>query len=202
VQQNDILIAWLVCDSAAVPNTQPSGWSLIGGPVDNTGTADVRGVAYWKRAGAGEAGPYSFTWVAAAVGAMLMGCYSGALTSGNPIDDSVVNGTAAGSSHTSSSIVTSVNDCLLVCMAGADESGTFTPYWSAWANSAVEREDVQSAAFTEHGLADYVLATAGTTSFTVTAADSDGGVVGLVALMPAAGTTPVIPNLAMPRKIA
>jgi hypothetical protein len=194
--ENDILIAWVDLDAAVVTiDSVPSGWTLIDTADDELG--DNRAYIYWKRAGASEAGPYSWGLTAAEDGMIAMAAYSGAVTSGDPQDvagDAV--GSANGTSHTSGTIVTVTDNCLIVCLAANDLSATGTPQWSGWTNSATERLDAQSATFVNLGIADYTKTPAGSTSFTVTSANTDLAVIGIVALKPAAGAVVTDANLA------
>ena len=185
--ENDILLAWLNLDAnVSTVDSVPSGWTQI--DTADAGDGDIRSYLYWKRAGASEAGPYSWGLTAAENGMIAMGAYSGCVTSGDPQDvaGDVVGTAASTTTHTSGSIVTSTADCLIVCLAATDLSATSTPQWSNWTNSAQERLDAESANFVEVGLADYTKASPGSTSFSVDSAVADSGCVGIVALKPAA----------------
>jgi hypothetical protein len=185
--ENDILLAWLNLDASVVTVTGlPSGWTQI--DTADAPDGDIRSYLFWKRAGASEAGPYSFDLSGAEQGIIAMAAYTGAVTTGDPQDVAGdVAGSATGTTHTSGTIVSVTNDCLICCFAGNDLSSSSTPQWSGWTNSAVERLDAESATFVDVGIADYTLATAGSTSFQVTAAVSDSAATGIVALKPAAG---------------
>lgn len=185
--ENDILIAWIDLDAAVVTiDSVPSGWTLIDTADD--AQPDNRAYIYWKRAGASEAGPYSWGLTGVEQGMIAMAAYSGAVTSGDPQDvaGDAKGTTVPGTSHTSGTIVTVTDNCLIVCLAANDLSATSTPQWSGWTNSAVERLDAENATFVNLGIADYTKTPAGSTSFTVTSAVSDESVVGIVALKPAA----------------
>jgi hypothetical protein len=108
-----------------------------------------------------------------------------------------VQGNAGAATQTSGTIVTTTDNCKIVGFTGADESATLTPYWSSWTNSAVERQDVEEATFfVEHGIADYTKTPAGSTSLTVTPADTSEGITfGIVALKPAAEEAPPATSL-------
>src|SRR5688500_9937931 len=131
--QNDILVMWIIADvNNRSVTAVPSGWTLKAGPVDNSGTADVRAWLYWKRAGASETGPYQWTFSGSQAGGYVMAAFSGCVTAGDPFNMVDVSGTASGTSHTTASRSTTVNGCLLALFAGADLSTSPAAPFYTW----------------------------------------------------------------------
>lgn len=184
--EGDFLIAFMVWDT----NTQtvtavPGGWTAFTGtPKDNAGTADVRMYAYWRLCPASP--PASWTWTisANAAGGKAMIAYSGADQT-TPMHAQQHGGTSPATSHATVAITTTVADCMLVIGAGADESATFTPYFTEPAGWT-KRIDLETNNFTETGAFELLLSgTVTSQSYTYTH-DSDGGVHFIAAIAPAA----------------
>jgi hypothetical protein len=187
----DLLIAVLITDTGATMTTPAAGWTAFTGtPKDNTGTQDVRMHAYWRICPASPPATWRWTFSGNSAGGKMMLAYSG-VDQTTPIHQQEHSGTAAGTSHATVAISTTVADCMLVLCAGADESATFTPYY-AWPDGTwTERVDSETNNFTETGAADKLLSgTISSQSYTYTHTDSDGGVHVLAAVAPAATGTP------------
>jgi hypothetical protein len=105
--ENDIMLMWLTHKGAGYA-TVPAGWNLVAQNISGS----TRGELYWKRAGAGEAGPYSVTGLAdTALG--MIASYIGGLLSGTVIDVSNSIANASGT-YTTPQVTTTVPNALLV----------------------------------------------------------------------------------------
>jgi hypothetical protein len=181
----DVLLAFLFTDTAATMNTPAAGWTAFTlSPRDNSGAQDTRMFAYWRVMQAGDPASWTWTFGANATGGKIMLAYSG-VDQTTPLEAQNMGGTAASTSHATTSVVTTGTDRMIVIAYGADESATFTPYFGPPA-SFNERVDLEAANFVEVGACDKVEAAANTYSYTYTHTDSDGGVHAIVALQPAA----------------
>ena len=80
---SEILIAYLVVGGPSKTITPPSGWTLK----DERQGDDPDGTTYlyWKRASS-EPSSWTWSWSGSAYGEIEVGAYSGAITSGDPID--------------------------------------------------------------------------------------------------------------------
>jgi hypothetical protein len=112
---NDILLAFIAVGSGGTPGiaTPPAGFQelRIYSWVSHTGfTVNLQ--VFWKRA-ASESGSYTFTHATFNTQGVLL-AYSGAATTGNPIDINVSFGKGVGTTSTALSITTTVDNTLLV----------------------------------------------------------------------------------------
>lgn len=170
--ENDILLLFInVEDTPAGTVTPPSGFTQIGSSVANTFTTDdITLFVYWKRAGASEPANYS-TSVSPTPTAIVgtIAAFSGALTSGNPIEANSSQNNSNGSSTSCvlPSITTQTADTLLI---GYVQRYTWSPnQWTSSGGVMTEQVD-------DNGCALYTqtAASAGATGTRTMTTGSDG----------------------------
>lgn len=172
---DDIMIAGIYTESDGQAITAPGGWTLLV-TMDN-GTGAFRTRWYWRRA---SSEPADYTWTA--TGSSWLGggitAYSGAITTGSPIDANGSGDTGgADTSAVATSITTTVADTLIVYGMHNVGGVTATP-----PSGMTERVDVAS----YYG-ADVAQASAGATgNKTATLASSQTWACFLLALKPPA----------------
>lgn len=81
-QEGDIMIAMVVKKDANLPNSVPSGWTLIG----NSGPANCYMFLYYKVAGASEPSSYSWGFTQSSICRILCVSYRGGFNTSDPID--------------------------------------------------------------------------------------------------------------------
>ncbi len=168
---NDILLLWVYWESnAAVTITPPTNFAEVTAcAFDNTGpNPDLHGRLYWKRA-SGEGADYT-TGLSASVSCYAtMASYSGAVTTGTPVEvgDKV---TGNSTSCTLPSIITLTADTLIV---GSAMSYDWVKTWSS--SALTEHADSDG-----HAIYDAAQATAGasgTKLITQSGVDQFGGMI-------------------------
>ncbi|NIL95827.1 MAG: hypothetical protein GTO62_01460 [Planctomycetales bacterium] len=122
VAVGELMVAHLMVTDDRTVASVPTGWAEI----QNAYHANNRTVSYWKRFEAGD--PANFTWsfnASAECGGSILRI-TGAIASGNPIDDSSKN---QGSSNTSNwpALTTTVDDCLIVRLLGRHQNYVTIP---------------------------------------------------------------------------
>lgn len=212
--QDDVMIMALVAHDNVVI-TLPVGWTKFN---ELNNTTALRSTMAWKRAAAGEAGPYAVTHSGgnSIIGAITS--YSGVITTGSPIDAVSMRANAASLTTTANSITTTVDGALIIFTSHYNNDFTFghgdTPYTCvSGPASFTERIDAETTAGLDASLAiaDAVRATAGATgtcteSMTGSATVNNGGLTALKPApvangppsTPALAETPAFPNLETP----
>jgi len=180
--QDDVMIGTIGVRPETVTITPPSGWTLVR-RIDNANANANSLAVYYKVAGASE--PASYTWTISTNTGAAGGIqtFSGVDTT-NPID--VENGqtTASGLLHATPSVVTTVDNAMLVTSHTFSSATTWTP-----PTGMTEGFDVLGGLQATEG--NYVLqATAGATGekTATAAADADVGNAHILALTPAAAS--------------
>ena len=178
----DILIAYLVVGGASKTITPPSGWTLK----DERQGDDPDGTTYlyWKWASS-EPASWTWSWSGSAYGEIEVVAYSGAITSGDPIDvfSESVNSVNAHSSTVASAITTTVANTMLVLCIMSWDSGPF-------ASSSGMTERYDGGASLNLALYDVAQASAGSSGTKTTTHANSGGndtIVHLLALKPDTG---------------
>lgn len=118
VVQNDVMIAVIAKQGNTADAAAPSGWTLIDG-ADLAGTTDRNGTVFYKVAGAGEAGPYSFTLGAGTTHAGAVIVAFAGVNPSTPFD--VAPGTIqvnASSTTVTAAAITNVNANAAIVMCG------------------------------------------------------------------------------------
>ncbi len=181
--QGDIMIAY-VSVRGGVSISTPSGWTAIAN-TNTVATTDVRGAAFYKFAGASEAGPYTFSLGGSQKAAVVIVAYSGVDTS-TPIDVSSGAGvTTASTTLTTPDVTTTVDNAMVVAMFGVTYGTTLTASGSYTIRGQVQSSTGNSATKNTAGIEDRVLATAGSTGTTgATSGNSATYTSAIVALKP------------------
>ncbi|MEK7765146.1 MAG: hypothetical protein AAB368_02810, partial [bacterium] len=110
IQNGDVMIAAVAeSDLGAIAVTAPAGWNLIGRTDNGT---DISLLVYWRTANA-EPPSYLWTFGAAVRANGGIVAYTG-VDPVNPIDDQAAVTTGSGTNHTAPSLVTSVDNDMLV----------------------------------------------------------------------------------------
>ncbi|MFX0026662.1 MAG: hypothetical protein ACFE8M_09610 [Candidatus Hermodarchaeota archaeon] len=122
----DLYIAQIAMDDDALFSSTPSGWTEIENGIRNGIGPDVRFATYWR---IGDSEPVSYTWSCSTprlwIGAIHR--ISG-FDSNNPIHTSgIITGESA--YPVAPSITTTVDDCLILRMFGADDNNIYSFYW-------------------------------------------------------------------------
>ncbi|MFQ5695844.1 MAG: hypothetical protein ACE5HB_07640 [Terriglobia bacterium] len=181
VVQDDVLVAFIAWEDDMTP-TPPTGWTLKGSVTES---ATFSGYFWWKRATASEPADYTFDKGGPArwrTGTIM--AYSGAITSGDPVDVFSSNSeTVADTTVECLSITTTVDDTAIVALGGnKNGAANWTP-----PTGMTERVDFSAPIST----ADVAQATAGVSGEKVfTAPSSSEDVSFLLALKPPAGAPP------------
>lgn len=122
----DLYIAQIVIDADTTFSTIPSGWTEIENDIRDGPGSDVRFASYWK---IGDLEPATYIWSSSAsvlwIGAIHR--ISG-FDLNNPIHTSNVS-TGMSANPTTPSVNTSIDDCLILRMFGADNNRTVPTYW-------------------------------------------------------------------------
>jgi len=193
----DLLIVQLGSDrnTPTTVTSTPTGWATIPGttnPTIHPGTQDCLAFYYykWLQAGDPELSGTSPVWTfaSASAGAAIMASYIGTDPT-NPIDTAASSGTLSGTSHVTSTITTSVANCMIVGGVIMDKSGSTSPgaYYTP-PGSWDERIDIEeSTIFVESTFADIIQSASGAISGTFTSFDGDASVEFIVALRPPGG---------------
>jgi MSHA biogenesis protein MshQ len=182
----DVMIAAVAVLPSAVTITPPAGWTSLNRVDQTAGNSNSQEIFY-RIATAAE--PASYTWtfsgaIGGAAGGMLS--YSGVDTTG-PVDVYGGNPTPSSTSHTASSVTTTVDNAMVISSHSFSSAETWTP-------PAGMAEEVDAASLTTPNAAgisleinDVTQATAGATGDkTATAGgNADTGVAQLLALKPA-----------------
>ena len=127
ILNNDILIGtiFLGLNPTAPTPTAPSGFTLISSTNVTYQSFNGKMFVYWKRASS-ESGSYTFTHSAASSQGVIA-AYSGAITSGSPIDVFSTN-TGSGATTTATTITTTFNNEINLYIAHDWEGlGTLNP---------------------------------------------------------------------------
>ena len=174
--QYDVMLAHIATYSDQdVTITPPSGWTLV----RSTSATYHRSWTYYKVAGASEPTSYTFTASATAYLNGAIRSYSGANTT-SPINASNAQATPSGTSHSTPSITTTVNNTMITTFFGVMSNTTWTP-----PSGEVERYDQVYTLVTIEG-ADELQASAGASgSKTATSAAAGVGSAHIIALAPA-----------------
>ncbi len=186
---DDILVVGLFVEQTSVI-TPASGFAEIS---DATGTQGGSSPPYkahmfWKRAGGSEPADYTFTKAGPAREMSIwMAAYSGAITSGDPVDvASFFASLTSTVSMKANSITTTVDDTMVIFFGTNFEFQRATP-----PGGMTEREDVDAVY-----LADVAQASAGATGDkTATLASAQWNTGSLIALKPPAAGGPDLPPL-------
>ena len=181
---NDIMACMLYYEyTGTLTVTPPSGWAEITGcaAVNTTPTPDVHGRTWWKRADAADvlAATYNFGFSASVAAIARLACYSGAVASGTPIEDS--DNTSSAGNLTLPSIDTLTADTLVV---GVGMSFDWTHTWT----SAVMTERADADATAHYDVDQASAGASGTKAITQSAAESAVGMIFNIAST-AGGTT-------------
>lgn len=181
----DVMIASVAVLPPAVTIIPPAGWTSLNRVDQSAGNASTQEIFY-RVAGGSE--PASYTWTfSGAIGGAAGGIldYSGVDTT-SPIDVYGGNPTPSSTSHTASSLTTTVDNAMVISTHSFSSSETWTP-------PAGMAEEVDAASLTTPDAAgislemnDVIQATAGATGDkTATAGgNADTGVAQLLALKP------------------
>ena len=158
---NDIWLC-LITSADNVNSTMPAGWTPIDAGTNN-GTA-LRTTLYWRRAVAGDAAPTVTHPGGGYITASIVG-YRGCATTDSPFDvNQAVNvkGTASTTNDFGAGMTTSSNNDMIVLLSGTSGQTTSATYTGT--PTPTERVDTpNTAGYGELIIADFTLATAGTT---------------------------------------
>ena len=174
VVENDIMIAGIGSDTDTMTITPPAGWTTLG-KISQSG---VMLETFWKKAGASEGANYTFNYSATVRSVGLITAYLNCASS--PVD--VENGqtTSSGTSHSTPSVTTTVDNCRLVCVFCAINATA----WTA-GGSLTERVDQASSTVMAICLDDEFQGTAGSTGAKSATSDVAGiGCAQITALKP------------------
>lgn len=136
----DLYIAQITIDIDTTISTIPSGWTEIEDGIQNGPGPDVRFATYWK---IGSSEPVTYTWSSS-----LSTRWIGAIhrISGfdlnNPIHASEVS-TGMSANPTVPSVTTTIDNCLILRMFGADDDRTVSTYWPS-GTTPIFQEDLGS----------------------------------------------------------
>jgi hypothetical protein len=200
INSGDLVIAAIsLYGSAAIPSsiTPPDGtWTNLGTQIANVFGDGQAIVTYGKVMGAGQTGPYVFTWTTAVVGAGALIDYSG--TNASPFD--AFAGAASGTNTSSVSwVAPSVSpvgstDTLVCCWASKGGTGTaptlpggFTSRYNNNSGSSTVPDLV---------IGDKVLSASGATGTATATGSNQGWGASSVALTPSGGAART-PTLAL-----
>ncbi len=185
--QNDVMIVGLtiVGGTGTTVTTVPTGWTLLDIKRDS-GTALTQ-VMYYKQAGAGESGSYTWNFTSNKASGVIMS-YANCLTSGF-IDTSNGQVNASNATITSPSVTTAVANEMLVGIYGTAVGTTI-----ASGTMTVQAQDASTGAGagsrTTTAGADLLIAAAGVTGTKTTTASAAAVNIGqVVALKPNTGTS-------------
>lgn len=192
VAANDVILVFIYKENANAV-TPPSGFTEApDSPVVNSAPFNLH--VFWKRATAGDTGTYSFTWSGAPWRSAVAVRYTGAITSGNPLDvtaSAVKTTTADGSAPAVSDTTTGIDELLVWAGALFNEGTCSTP------SGFTERADIGTGNGLGLAVDDKAQAVAGGTgSITATFSVNGQTAVWLGALKPvaAAGGTTLTPG--------
>ncbi|QQS39286.1 glycosyltransferase [Candidatus Woesebacteria bacterium] len=169
---NDIMLAIIYKENTAAV-TAPSGWNYIDG---ETPTTDHDVIVYWKRASS-EGSNYTWSWTGSTWSGGAIMSYSGAITTGDPVNTYSANSASSGQTLTATGVTTSVDNTTIVALGAHWNTGTYSG-----PTGYTVRATPQSMR-----LSDKTQASAGATGDAVmtTSANSSSWTAHLVALKPA-----------------
>ena len=122
----DLYIAQIVIDVDTTISTIPSGWTEIENDIRDGPGSDVRFASYWK-IGSSELADYTWSSSASALWIGAIHRISG-FDLNNPIHTSDVS-TGMSANPTAPNVITSIDDCLILRMFGADNNKVVSTYW-------------------------------------------------------------------------
>lgn len=130
IANGDILVAMIVTGALSPPiPSGPTGWTAFGTDIQDgvSGSFFVNLRTFWKRASS-ESGSYTFNH-ATASSAGWIGCYSGCITSGTPLNATSTNTGSNNLTSTGLSITTTAANSMLLWLSNdfADNANNLTP---------------------------------------------------------------------------
>ncbi|MFX1481470.1 MAG: hypothetical protein ACFFCI_25605, partial [Promethearchaeota archaeon] len=183
----DLYIAQIAMDDDAPFSSTPSGWTEIeNGYYNGYSYNDVRFATYWK---IGNSELTSYTWSCATQRLWIGAIYRiSSYDTNNPIDVSSIS-TYYSAYPRAPSLTTTVNQCLILRMFGADDNNVYPTYWPSGTNPLFQDHcgynSVMSAA------AYHMKDTAGYLSYAQFRMSYSAGWVGIsIAIAPLPDTTP------------
>ena len=127
--QNDVMVAAIGIGANTPTITAPLGWTLSVGQFNNIATNPNALAVYWKLAGAGETGPYIWTFSTATGAAGGILTFSGVDTV-SPINREYGQTTASSLTHATPTIDPSSAGVMLVASFTFNSAATWEP-WAA-----------------------------------------------------------------------
>jgi len=126
VQQNDVMIASISVGPSNVTITPPAGWALVRRMNQASGTSNSLAV-YSKLAGAGELGPYGWTFSAGHTGAAGgIQAFSGADPVIDIAEENGQNDTASVTAHATPSVNTTYSNTMIITSYGVGATSTWS----------------------------------------------------------------------------
>ncbi|MCJ7651275.1 MAG: hypothetical protein MUP85_21925, partial [Candidatus Lokiarchaeota archaeon] len=164
----DLYIAQIAIDDYITISTIPSEWTEFENDYVS-GIGPVRFATYWK---IGNSEPANYTW-SSSLSVLWIGAIHriSRFDLNNPIHTSHVS-KGMSANPTAPSVTTSINNCLILRMFGADNRKIFSPYWPSGTTSIFQDDNgpdsiMSAAAYHNQTLAGIT----GTAQFTMAAAD-------------------------------
>lgn len=180
VEGNLLLMFLFIHNAGRAVSSRPAGWAAMPwSPLD--GSTEMSMFVEWKIADSGDESATDYTWEldAGGGGSQFMVQYSG-VNGSNPFNDDDGTNTASGTTHTTPTITTNVNGCLILSAFSLDSSGGNS--WSGGGDT--ERLDVDGSFGVVSSIYESLQATAGSVSKTATCTGSDPAEVCIIALEP------------------
>lgn len=191
VREDDVHILFLATGTSTAAVTGGlSGWTLLAGPTDNGGVADVRCWLYWRKAVAGDTAPV-VTFDTSHAGQSIITCYRDT-NAPSPWDGSlIVYSSATAQAFTNLEKTTTAVNEMLVSFIAEDKSGTLAhPNFTITAGGLTVYVDTEEAVeWTQVGAADGLKAAAG--AETVSWAHDSDGIVAYLGALRLAGSADV-----------
>lgn len=192
VVQNDVMIAVIAKQGNIADATAPAGWTLIDG-ADLAGGTDRNGTVFYKVAGPGEAGPYSFTLGAGTTHAGATIVAFAGVDPSTPFDvgPGTIQVNASSSTVTAAAITnTTANAAIVMCGMLAGSNRTFSG-WTTTSPGALAEIAEDGTGDTNDGARagaawalKATISTTGSGTATLSGSERNGGI--LLALRPAA----------------